>query len=208
MQWPADGRLGQAAANTPGGWEALTLIGQVVEPAIAHHSARVFRYAQAVGRAEGGEENQLEDGTLFLACLLHDVGATLLGEGPQRFEVEGADRAAAFAASYGYTTEQGRRVWEAVALHTSPHIAERIHPLARWVRRGVLSDFGAQLVDPGLRLRTEVDLPRLDVERTLSRVVVEQALRDERRAPASSWPAALLAAHRASQDVDARLAGF
>ena len=208
VRWPASGWLQEAARAVAGGPEVLGLLARAGEPAIAHHSARVFRYAHALGGAEGAGARELDDGTLFLACLLHDLGATAPGEGSRRFEVEGADRAADFARAHGYSTEQAGRVGEAVALHTSPHIAERIHPLARWVRLGVLADFGTPLVEPGLRRQVEGELPRLEVERRLSRLVVEQALRDERRAPAGSWSAALLAAHRDGDDPDSRLAAF
>ncbi|ABS03795.1 HD domain-containing protein [Kineococcus radiotolerans] len=218
--WRQVSWLQQAAQSVRGGLQVLDVITEAVAPAIASHSVRVLRYAHALACSEMAQErlqvsrspaafaSYLDDGTLLTACLLHDAGATAVGASWQRFEVQGADRAAAFARAHGYSEDQVRHIWEAVALHTSPHIAERIHPLARWVRGGVLADFGTDLIPPDLRRRTEAEVPRLDVERTLSGIVVEQALRDERRAPSGSWPADLLAAHRASADADARLSAF
>jgi hypothetical protein len=212
--------LQAAARPVQGGLQVLDFIAEALAPAVTSHSVRVFRYARAVASLEAVQEglpenrpspafqSYLSDGTLLMACLLHDLGATTARGGWQRFEVEGADRAAAFAQAHGYSSDQVRHIWEAVALHTSPHIAERIHPLARWVRRGVLADFGADLVAADLRRRTEGELPRLDIESTLSRIIVEQALEDERRAPSGSWPGDLLTAHRASTDPDARLSAF
>lgn len=80
--------------------------------------------------------------------------------------------------------------------------------MTRLVRLGVRADFGDDLVDPALRRATEAEFPRLDAERVLSAVVVDQAVQDARRAPATSWAAALLAAHRASSDTHGRLRAF
>lgn len=199
--WPA--WLLELADGVPGGGEVLALVAEVEDPAIAHHSARTLRYATAMVRGEGVDAD-----VLFHACLLHDIGASPLLTGAERFEVGGADIAAEVVTGHGYSPARAQQVWQAVALHTSPHIAERMGSVTRLVRLGVRADFGDDLVDAGLRERTEVDLPRLDVERVLSRAVVEAGLADPRRAPAASWPGALLAAHRASPDPDARLTAF
>lgn len=198
--------LVEAAAAVAGGAQTLALVAAAEEPAIAHHSARTHRYAAALAAREG--LTGLDAGVLFHACLLHDVGASALLTGAERFEVGGADLAATALAAHGYTAEQRQEVWQAVALHTSPHIAERMGPVTRLVRLGVRADFGDDLVDAALRAEVERELPRLDVERVLSRVVVEQALAEPGRAPGVSWPAALLAAHRASPHPDARLTAF
>jgi len=202
--------LTTAAATVEGGEAALALVNGTLRPAIAHHSARVFRFATYLSDQEqvGGPKD-----LLFHACLLHDIGASEIGSRPgrygmQRFEVQGADLAADFLGGHGYSAEGQKQVWQAIALHTSPHIAERLTPLTRLVRLAVRADFGADLVPSDLRQSTEQDCPRLDIERELSRVVVEQALADPARAPHASWPSALLAAHQASADPDARLSAF
>jgi len=195
-----------AADGVAKGRETLALVAGAQEVAIAHHSARTLRYALAIAELEN--ERDVEPDLLFHACLLHDIGASSLPTGTQRFEVEGADIAADTVVGHGYTQAQTEKVWQAVALHTSPHIAERMGSLTRLVRLGVRADFGDNLIDAELRRQTEADLPRLDVERVLSRVVVEACLVDPRRAPAASWPNALLAAHQTSSHPDARLTAF
>jgi HD domain len=184
---------------------AMALLTGACHPAIAHHSIRVLRYALALRDREGPG---VADDVLVHSCLLHDLGASALATGAERFEVQGADLAVALLTEHGWTPDRSAPIWTAIAVHTSPHIAERISAPARLVRLAVRTDFGADLVDPGLRRATEETWPRRDVERVLSGTVVEQAVQDERRAPAATWPAALLAAHRASSDPDARLTAF
>jgi len=196
----------EAASDTPGGERALEIVSASVAPAIAHHSARTFRYAAAIAEDEGTEG--VDPATLFHACLLHDLAAVAVSASSERFEVAGADAASKLLGAHGYSLRQRNRVWAAIALHTSPQIAERTGGLVRLVRLGVRADFGDDCIDPLLRQETERDCPRLDVERVLSSMVVAQCLADPHRAPASSWPAALLAAHTASSDPDARMSAF
>lgn len=192
-------------AAVDAGAEALTLVRDVCHPAVVNHSIRVLRYATAFRDADSVD---VDDALLVHSCLMHDLGVSGLARGWERFEVQGADLAIELLTGHGWSPQACAPIWAAIALHTTPHIAERISPLARLVRLGVLADFGAPLVDAALRSATESDVPRNDIERVLSGVVVQQALQDERRAPAATWPAALLAAHRADPDPDARLAGF
>jgi hypothetical protein len=59
-----------------------------------------------------------------------------------RFEVEGADLAAAVLREHGVPEPDVDRVWEAIALHTSPGIAARRGLLSYLTREGVGIDFG------------------------------------------------------------------
>ena len=120
----------------------------VLDPAVLNHSVRVWLLADHVGRREGVRGRERE--ALAVACLFHDAGTARAYDGPQRFEVEGADAAVAFLHGHGCHALLVRRVWEAVALHTSPGIAERMGTLPRLVRLGVLADFGAEdVLGPG-----------------------------------------------------------
>jgi hypothetical protein len=172
---------------------ALTHVRSIESEPLFNHSVRTFLYARAAAAAAAEEEIDLE--ALLVACLFHDSGATQRHDGPERFEVEGADAAARFLRRYGWRRAREDEVWEAIALHTSPGIAERRGPITRYTRVGVRTDFGAVTpADPALRTRVEAEYPRLDIERALSDAVIEQALRHPAKAPAGSWPAALVAA--------------
>jgi hypothetical protein len=162
---------------------ALALAREAVPGAILNHSLRTYGFA--VDIAAAGSVTDFDDDELYVACILHDVGASGTFDGPERFEVEGADAAFRLLAELGSAPDVRGRVWEAIALHTSPGIAERAGPLTRLVRLGVLLDFSGH--------PPEVDgLPRLNAERVLSDAVTKQALRQPSKAPASSWPADLV----------------
>ncbi|MEE9095149.1 HD domain-containing protein [Pseudarthrobacter phenanthrenivorans] len=171
------------------------LLGQLLQPPIFNHSARVFEYARAIA---ANEDCAVDVAALRIASLFHDAGTADEYDGPQRFEVEGADAAAAFLTTHGWEAARVDSVWEAIALHTSPQIAERRGPVARYLRLGVRADFGDVTLLPRAdkhRSGVEGMYPRLMIEQCLGQTVVEQALRNPEKAPPSSWPGGLLQAH-------------
>ncbi|MFE0630882.1 HD domain-containing protein [Streptomyces sp. NPDC058864] len=190
MEVSFGGAIGEAAYHH---------VRSVLEPAIANHSVRVWLLADHFGRREGVEGRERE--ALAVACLFHDAGTAEAYDGPQRFEVEGADAARAFLSRREWPAHLVQKVWEAVALHTSPGIAERMGTLPRLVRLGVMTDFGAtetatQAEEPLSSLLAR--FARMDIETVLGDAVVKQALRRPEKAPPASWPGGLLAAHMAN----------
>jgi hypothetical protein len=181
----------------PAAARALAMVADHEPLPIANHSVRTYLHAVLAARRRGlAPGTDYADDLLFYACLLHDVGVADAYDGPSRFEVEGADAAAEFLTAEGFDAAAVDQVWEAIALHTSPHIAERRGPVTMLTRVGVLSDFGGPDADDAVRAAVERDHPRLDVERELTDAVVAQALRHPDKAPRSSWPGGLLRAHR------------
>lgn len=73
---------------------------------------------------------------------MHDLGVGDLARGDTQLEVEGADLVAALLTEHSVDTGDVDRVWEAIALHTSPGIAERRGLLAYQTREGVAIDLG------------------------------------------------------------------
>jgi hypothetical protein len=190
-----------------------------LDPAILAHSLRVYIYATALAKTNLSSIPQLQPTTgpeifglaenesidtrlLFAASLFHDMGTSATHDHDQRFEVCGADAAVAYMSSNGMSDLADRRkVWEAIALHTSPGIAERISLLTRVVRMAVKADFGSEqyrsLLDEGFVEAIEGFFPRGELEKVLGDCVAVQAERrvGERRsakAPAVSWPWNLL----------------
>jgi hypothetical protein len=188
--------------DTPLAREALDVLRPQLLGPILHHSIRTLGLASAEAEAEALDVDP-ED--LLIACLFHDSG-TIPDTSPERFEVTGADRAADFARRAGRDTRSSRAIWDAVALHTSPGIAERHRPLTRAVRSGVLTDFGAPaLVERHRDLvgRLERAYPRDAIERVLAGAVVAAARSTPAKAPSSSWPADLVRGADATSDPDA-----
>ncbi|GGT41430.1 HD domain-containing protein [Streptomyces chromofuscus] len=177
---------------------AYAHVRSVLRPAIVNHSVRVWLVADHLGKQQDLGERERE--ALAVACLFHDAGTADAYDGPQRFEVEGADAASDFLSAYDWPAPLVQQVWEAIALHTSPGIAERMGALPRLVRLGVLADFGATDLpgtDDGQLSASLARFPRMDIEAVLGDAVVEQALRCPGKAPKSSWPGGLLAARLA-----------
>lgn len=171
---------------------AYNVAGRNLHVAIFNHSVRVFAYALRLAAHESPNTIIPERiHLLFTACVLHDIGASSAHDGHQRFEVEGADAAANFLTSYHVDTNDVREVWMAIALHTSPHVAERISPLSKYVRAAVLIDFGKSMVESVFRDNLEKQWPRLEVEKVLGDTIVEQAVRQPQKAPSASWPGIL-----------------
>lgn len=183
--------------------EALTTASLHLPPSIFNHSARVFLYALTALHLPNPLPGApaINPHVLFVACILHDIGAApFLAHSEQRFEVAGAEHAAALLRKHGISDELAREAWLAVAMHSSPHVAEGAGGLVRVVRLAVKADFDAvaEELRPLLSAeqvgQTEKFLPRMGVEVELGDAVVDQARRVRTKAPGGSWPGDLLAA--------------
>jgi hypothetical protein len=180
---------------------------QHLHPAVFNHSLRVFLYAKTLSERESSpwhEGDRLP--LLFAACVFHDMGTTAVHDGPQRFEIEGADAATKFLQAHGISEDDAHQVWTAIALHTSPGIAERITLLSRLVRLAVLIDFkrpaALELVNATKVEDAEHLLPRFSIEKTLGDAVVQQVLQRREKAPPASWPGVLLRSKLENPDWD------
>jgi hypothetical protein len=61
--------------------------------------------------------------------MFHDLGLTpKYRRTDQRFELDGADAARTFLLAHGHSHDEARKVWLAVALHTTPEIPDRLEP--------------------------------------------------------------------------------
>ncbi|KAK3111621.1 hypothetical protein LTR53_012942 [Teratosphaeriaceae sp. CCFEE 6253] len=169
-----------------------------LHPLILAHSLRVWLFARALATREQSDWSQPKRlALLFAACIYHDIGSCAAHDGMQRFEVEGGDAAAQALRAHGTSTADAHEVWVAIALHTSPGIAERISSLARLIRLAVTIDFKRPVA---MRLTTDEEVeefeamyPRGEIEKVLGDAVVDQVLgKDDAeegsaKAPAASW---------------------
>ncbi|MER5295625.1 HD domain-containing protein [Streptomyces pharetrae] len=172
--------------DTPIARRALALVRDTESTATANHSIRAWLFARLRADHEGAVPGRDYDPQLlFLACVLHDIGLTEAGDRHQRFEVDGADTAAEFLTAQGLPAPDVDAVWEAIALHTSPGIAERRGPLCALVHRGTGMDFGlgTECVDDATGARIHAAYPRLSMATTLTDEIVAQARRRPEKAP-------------------------
>lgn len=186
---------------TPLSQRAWELAQKTLPQPLLNHSLRVFIFAKWLAEREQSslvaDERQLD--LLFVASICHDFGATDEHNGQERFECCGADAAVSFLGTQAVSQQDAHAVWTAIALHTSPGIAERIDPFTRLVRMGVLLDFRKATRDK-LGATIYFDeivraVPRADIEKHLGDAVVAQALENADKAPAASWPGVLLRSH-------------
>ncbi|WP_336049490.1 HD domain-containing protein [Streptomyces sp. CA2R101] len=189
-----------ALASTPLADAVMNLIRPVETPSVFNHSIRSYLFARLVaGRLGLAVGHDYRDDLLFAACAMHDLGLASDGPHRQRFEVEGADRAAEFLIQQGMSTADADQVWQAIALHTSPGIAERRGTLCVLVREGVALDFGGPAGADHLDSVTDEQAdamhaayPRLDMIRSLTDAIVAQAAKDPQNAPRYTTPGELL----------------
>ncbi len=103
-----------------------------------HHSRRVFLFG-----ALSGERRQLayDPELLYVGAMFHNLG---LVEGhrsdDERFEVDGANAAAAFLKPYGLSDDDIEQVWLSIALHTTPGVPKHLRPTVALVTAGVEMD--------------------------------------------------------------------
>ncbi|WP_028937721.1 HD domain-containing protein [Pseudonocardia spinosispora] len=186
--------------GTPLAEAVLNLIHPVETPSVFNHSIRSYLFARLVaGRLGLSGGSDYDDDLLFSACAMHDLGVAPDGPHRQRFEVEGADRAAEFLTGRGVSTSDADQVWQAIALHSSPGIAERRGTLCVLVREGVALDFGGPMGANHVEALTDEQAdavhlvyPRLDMVRSLTDAIVAHAAKNPKNAPRYSIPGEFL----------------
>ncbi|MGW1813876.1 HD domain-containing protein [Streptomyces sp. NPDC002125] len=118
--------------------EATELVRDTTDDLVYHHSRRVFLFGALQGRRR---DLSFDPELLYIGAMFHDLG---LGErfrsSGRRFEVDGADEARRFLQSHGVPEDSVRRVWTAIALHTTPGIPAFMEPEVALVTAGVEYD--------------------------------------------------------------------
>ena len=143
---------------------------------VVGHSYRTFAWARILARAD---DLQHDPETLYVACLLHDLGlAANRAEGSRCFTLAGADRAEQLARDAEWSDERRVAVAEAITLHMNAAV-----PPGRG-REAHLLTAGAQLDVTGMRYwelsQQAVHLvlarhPRTGTKRELARLFREEA---------------------------------
>src|SRR5207247_2281155 len=122
---------------------SLALVRSTETRPIVDHSIRTFLFARLLAGHEGClDDAAYDEELLFAATVMHDLGLGEHARGHARFEVEGADLAAAVLRAHGIGEADVDRVWEAIALHSCIGIAERRGLLTYLTYKGVFVDVG------------------------------------------------------------------
>jgi hypothetical protein len=172
---------------------SLSLVRSTESRAIVDHSIRTFLFARLLADHEGClNDAAYDEELLFAATVMHDLGLGDHARGQARFEVEGADLAAAVLREHGVAEVDVDRVWEAIALHSSHGLAERRGLLTYLTYKGVFTDVGrlADAVADGLRREVLGAYPKPKEGQYLADAIIEHA----NRSPAAAAPPGSLAA--------------
>ncbi|MEU9993667.1 SgcJ/EcaC family oxidoreductase [Streptomyces sp. NPDC048045] len=179
--------------------DAYAHVERITAAFVLHHSARSYVFARAHAQNQGLRAGtDYDDELLFLSCVLHDIGLSEEGNGDQRFEVDGADAAAAFLRDRGVEERRIAIAWDAIALHTSDGIAERKGTEVALAQAGIGTDIlgvGRESLPSGLADDVHALLPRLDLGYALSDAIVAQAKAKPHKASPLTFPGDLLRHH-------------
>jgi len=138
------------------------------------HSRRVFHWGSLQGR---NRDLSFDPELLYIGAMFHDIG---LGRehhaSGRRFEVDGAEAARGFLRGHGVPEDSIRRVWTAIALHTTPGIPEFMEPEVALLTAGVEYDVlgvGYHDIDPEVRAEVVKQHPRPDFKRRILRAFTD-----------------------------------
>jgi hypothetical protein len=103
-----------------------------------HHSNRVFLFGALAGQRKG---LKFDPELLYAGAMFHDMGLQPPhASADERFEVDGANAAAAFLRAHSIDERDVEDVWDAIALHTTPSIPKHKRPVVALVTAGVEMD--------------------------------------------------------------------
>jgi hypothetical protein len=154
--------------------EATDLVRAATTDLVYHHSRRVYFWGSLQGRNRG---LSYDPELLYIGAMFHDLGLNeqFRGSG-RRFEVDSAAEARRFLQGHGVPEDSIRRVWTAIALHTTPGIPEFMEPEVALVTAGVEYDvLGIGYHDVGDADRAEIVAlhPRPHFKRTILQAFTE-----------------------------------
>ncbi len=154
--------------------EATELVRASASDLVYDHSRRVFWFGSLQGRNRG---LSFDPELLYIGAMFHDLGLNeQFRHSGRRFEVDSADEARRFLQGHGVPEDSIRRVWTAIALHTTPGIPEFLEPEVALVTAGVEYDvLGIGYYDISDEERAEITAlhPRPGFKRSILRAFTE-----------------------------------
>jgi HD domain len=158
---------------------AVELLAATSPQFLCNHCLRTYVFGslavKSVGRAIIDEEIS------FCGALLHDLGLVPAYAGENRFEVDGAEAAREFCLKHQVSAERANRVWEAIALHTSPGIAPRMAAEIALVHLGAgleLLGLGLDQIPPQMVEEILTNYPRLNFKSAFRDLLIEHCRRN------------------------------
>ncbi|MCW2541143.1 MAG: hypothetical protein JWN95_2868 [Frankiales bacterium] len=154
--------------------DATQLVRDSTTDLVYNHSRRVFWFGSLQGQNRG---LSFDPELLYIGAMFHDIGLNeQFRSSGRRFEVDSADEARRFLQGHGVPEDSIRRVWTAIALHTTPAIPQFMEPEVALVTAGVEYDvLGIGYHDISDANRAEITAlhPRPDFKRNILRAFTE-----------------------------------
>jgi hypothetical protein len=156
---------------------AFALVADASPAFLTNHCVRSYLYAREIAAAQNlSSAADYDDETLYLACLLHDLGLTDYGAGDQRFEIEGADAAVRFLRDHDLPDDRITVIWQAIALHSSLGLNNRFGTVQAMAGAGISFDIDGMARDmftPEFLDRVVAAWPRHDVGYALADAIAD-----------------------------------
>jgi hypothetical protein len=125
--------------------EVTEIVRDTESDLLFNHSTRVYFWAALTGDRKG---LKFDPELLYTGAMFHDIGLTeKYQESQLRFEVDGANAARDFLRSRGIPESDVKKVWDAIALHTTPGIPEFMDPEIALIQAGAGMDVAGRGYD-------------------------------------------------------------
>lgn len=171
-----------AAPDTPIAIASRDLCREVSSVGMTNHCERTFVFGAALGEREG---YAFDPELLYVASMLHDLGLPERFDGPEEFEVQGANAAHDFLVGRGWEDSRADLVREAITWHTKVGTEDHERKEVPLLRLGAGVDvlgLGIEDVPPEVVERALAEFPRAGLKAELVERFADQA----RRKP-ESW---------------------
>jgi HD domain-containing protein len=150
--------------------EATGLLREFSTPLLFNHSHRVFFWANELGRQSG---ERFDPELLFVCAAFHDLGLLKkFSSVADRFEVDGANAVRQFLEHHGLPEDRIQTAWDAIALHTTPGVAQYKQLEVELLFNGVGLDvlgIGYETFSEELRKNVVVRFPRVNFKEDIAK---------------------------------------
>lgn len=166
--------------------EAGRLLRESCDGFLVAHCERSARFAALLAARDGAG---LDHEAMYVGVLLHDLGLSPRFDGPERFEVRGANATRELLHDLGWERARVETVWDVVALHTSREIARHKSPEADYANRGISLDIRARPpadLDAGIVRAVLDEWPRATFPAAMSDALIAE-VRARPNAVRSTW---------------------
>jgi hypothetical protein len=119
--------------------KVTALVREASTEPLFNHCARTYVFGSKLGEAR---KLKFDPELLFLAAMMHDLGLTEKYMADARFEIDGADAAAKILRDQQYPEAKIDIAWQAIALHSTMEIPDRMLPEIALIHLGAFMDGG------------------------------------------------------------------